>query len=159
MTNKYSDMSEEELVEELDRGIESDEQLAELLAAMQEKGLSGGLIGFSGDDKLAETASIEYINFHDQVKSNKVPEKEIKEAIAILNNPKADTSIIKKAIITLAHTGELKPLRALEKYSKIAKDELAVWAQIAVDECKMFLESKLSNKPTIKIKKISGAKK
>lgn len=150
MAKKYDKMSEEELVKILDLGIESQEQLAEILTAMQAKGMSGGLISFAGDDPEEFEVTSEYINFHDQVKEPADP-KDTQKALKVIKNKNTDSAGLKIAIITLAHTGEIKPLEALQKFEKTAKDELKLWAKIAIDECKMFLESKLLDQPRIKI--------
>ena len=155
MAKSYEEMSEEELVELIDNGIESQEQLAEILVAMQSKGMSGGFIGFSGDDPAEYEVTMEYVNYHDKI-SETSTKKEIDESLKALKNPKTGVGDLKKAIIILAHTGELAPLKALEKFAKTAKDDLKIWIKIAIDECKMFLESKLLDRPRIKITKIEN---
>lgn len=150
MANKYDDFSEEQLIAKLDQGYEGEEDLAEIMAALSAKGVSGGFIGFSGDNEDEFKVTAEYIEYHDKIR-NKSSEKEITAAMQVLSNKKSDDAGLKKALITLAHTGELNCLKALEKYFKISKGELKIWAQIAVDECKMFLESKLFDEPRLKV--------
>ncbi len=149
MPNKYDDLSEEELVVKLDQGYEGEDDLAEILAAMTAKGMSGGLIGFSGDDEQFRVTG-EYIEYHEKLK-DKSTKKEIAKAIRVLSSKKSDEAGLKMAIMILAHTGELESLDALERYHKVAAGELKIWAQTAIDECKMFLESKLLDQPRIKI--------
>lgn len=152
--NKFEDLSEEDLVAELDKGIESDEQLGELLEAMEKKGMKGGLIGFNQDDVESMDCSIEYIEYHEKLAKPEPDEKIVKESIAILRKKEVTGEELKFAIINLAHSGRVDALRALEKYAKNASGDLATWSQIAIGECQMFLESKLEDNPSIKIREV-----
>ena len=153
--SKYDDLSEEELMKKLDQGFKGERELAEMLSAMQAKGMSGGLIGFEKGTSEEEKVVIEYIDFHQKLENDTPTARQMRKAIKILERKRRDVDTIKKAILTLAHSGKVKSLRALEKYSKKAKGELLIWAKVATSECRMFLESKLSDNPKIQIEKIS----
>jgi len=100
----------------------------------------------------------EYLEFHKRLPENyqKIPIEEIK----IMGNSLFDASIKeiekrKEIIILLAHHGTIEALEILEKYlEQVENEELAFWTQVAIDECKTFLESDIMEKPVTRITKI-----
>jgi len=154
--NKYLDFSEEELIKKLDRGFEGEDDLNEILEAMKEKGMKGGLIGFD-DDSADSAVSREYVDYHKKLLSDKPSKRELKAAIKMLSRKSLSNEETKLAIITLAHSNKIEALRALEKFEKkINKGELKTWVKIAIQECKMFIEAELSDEPKIKLTNVSG---
>jgi hypothetical protein len=151
MANIYDGFSEEELIKKLNRGFLGEDDLSDIVSAMQAKGMSGRLMQVDDNDPLAEKVAKEYIDFHKKIQDGKSTVKDLKEAIKQLPRKDLSDNKIKEIIITLAHSGNVKALRALEKYSKKAEGELKKWSKMAIDECKMFLESELTGKASIKV--------
>jgi hypothetical protein len=54
----------------------------------------------------------------------------------------------KKALALLAHLGTILAFRLIEKYYKNSDKYLEQWAALALQECKMFLESSLMDRST-----------
>ena len=87
----------------------------------------------------------EYIEYSHSFEYGETSEEETNQLCHFLT---ADAPAIakKKALGLLAHLGTIPAFRGIEKYYKRAEtDELKQWAALALQECRMFLESSLTN--------------
>lgn len=86
----------------------------------------------------------EYIEAHQCLPENyeQIPKDEIVRKGKLLCKKKARINKKKKIIMLLAHHGSREALDALEKYNKNPDEKLSIWAEMAIDECKIFLDKK-----------------
>ncbi len=74
------------------------------------------------------------------------------EAIAVKSQSLFDQSIPlktkKETLAILAHSGTVQSYRTIEKYLESAQPELYDWSVLALQECRMFLESSLMDENT-----------
>jgi hypothetical protein len=152
------DLPEEELVQILDRGKLTEEEFDILVEAMESKGLSGQIMEIEGDPSDDQGAQlIEYLSYHKKMskfKNDIDEDKEVKKAIKSLKNKASLLEEKKIAIMILAHSGRIDALNVLKKFADKSEKELTYWAITAIGECKMFLESKLTDKPRVRISKL-----
>lgn len=145
------DLTEQELIEQLNSGITSEEELTLLVKAMERKGLKGLITRIDPETDEGKT-HLEYIALHKKI-SEKLPmtDQRLRRWKEALFNPKASIEEKKKALLVFAHWGNLKSWKIITKYIKKPDPELKLFSKIALDECRMFLESDLLDKPQIKI--------
>lgn len=153
----YSDLTEEELIEVLDKGGLSEKKFQMLLKAMETKGLKGMIMVIPDPDTEEGQAAVEYIEYHKKLPKSfpQVLEKDIKKSKEVLFNDKASLEEKKIALITLAHVGRVDVYKILEEYEKNPDSNLKIWINIAIQECQSFLKSDILNKPIIDISKVS----
>ncbi|MBU3964911.1 SEC-C domain-containing protein [Patescibacteria group bacterium] len=154
---KFNNLSEEELIEILNKGNLTEEEFGELLEAMKAKGLKGTIMAVDNPDSEEAIAAKEYIDYHKKSPKTypEISEKEIEWAKAILFDKKASLEDKKKALIILAHIGKPDIFRVLEKYEKNPDQELKIWINMAIQECQSFLESDIAGKPIMKIGRVT----
>lgn len=153
MNNNFNELNEQELIDILNSGNLCEREFDNLVKEMEKKGLSGSIMEVDPNDPATQEI-VDYINFHEKLPKDYQSEKQINKAKKILLGKSEDLEQLKEAIMILAHSGELKSLEALKRYSKKPDHRLTVWVKTAIDECQAFLESKLLDKPIVKIKKI-----
>lgn len=159
--NKYFDdldnLNEEKLIEILNQGQLSQEEMSMLVMAMQAKGMKGSIMAIDDPNSEEGKAAQEYINYHQKLPKTypHISEKEIESAKKNLLDKKVIIEDKKKALILLAHTGRLDAWETLEKYEKNPDPQLKIWLNMAMEECQMFLKSDLLDKPMININKVS----
>lgn len=81
---------------------------------------------YAHDHETREYSEKEIIQIGNRIKDNGIDEKERKRMIGIL-----------------AHLGTPLAYRQLEEYHHIAPEDMKVWAEMAMMECRMFLEADL----------------
>lgn len=147
---------EKELIKKLEQGNLTEEEMIELTQEMSKVGLSGIITGVEDINSPEGRAAKEYVEYHKKLPSQffqskypQVSEKEVEKASKKLLSSKSSLRDKKKAIILLAHTGRFEALHILEKYAEKPDKELKVWINMAIDECRTFLESNISEKPVI----------
>ena len=90
----------------------------------------------------------EYIDYSHSFDSGELTEKDTLN----LGNNLFDTSqpleTKKKVLTLLAHFGTITAFRQIEKYYKHPDKDLKQWTALALQECKMFLESTLTDEST-----------
>ncbi|OGD67550.1 hypothetical protein A3F08_00780 [Candidatus Berkelbacteria bacterium RIFCSPHIGHO2_12_FULL_36_9] len=157
MKPNFGDLNEEELIKILNQGNMSQDEFAELIAAMQAKGLNGSIMSVEDPDSEEGKTAQEYIDYHQKLPKTypEISEKEISWAKKTLFSEQDSIENKKKAIIILAHTGRLDVYKALEKYEKKPDPELKIWINMAIQECQTFLKSNLTDRPIIDVGKIS----
>ena len=146
------DLTERELIQLLNSGITSEEGLALLVEAMEKKGLKG-LITKIDPETDEGKIHFEYIEMHKEI-SEKIPmtHRQLKKWRKILFNRQSSMKEKKKALLVFAHWGNIQSWKILAKYAEEPDPDLKIFSKIALDECQMFLESDLLDKPQIKIK-------
>jgi len=85
----------------------------------------------------------EYIDYSHTFDHGELTEKETLFLSNILFDNDAPVEAKKKALALLAHLGTIIAFRQIEKYHKNPDKDLKQWAALALQECKMFLESSL----------------
>lgn len=157
MPNKFSNFTEQELIAVLQSGkVASEAEFQELLAAMNEKGLRGMIMPVKdpGSWEMAEMKA--YIQFHKDDSLKKMNEADIINAENILFDPNTPLEKKKWAIVSLAHIVRPDVFDVLKKYNENPEPTLRVWAQMALDECRAFLQAELGEGEKITISSLAG---
>lgn len=160
MSNKFENLSKEELVALINKGRIRQEDVADLTMALQKKGLSSSITFVDDLNSMEGKVAAEYVRAHKKIPDEyytNMPEHEIEWAKKILFDEKSFTEDKKKALITLAHVGRLDAYRTLEEYEKSSNldAELKLWANMALKECQNFLKSDIMNEPFVNVEKIA----
>lgn len=87
----------------------------------------------------------EYIEYSDSFEKGELSEKETLGLCNLLKKNEISTKDKKKILTILAHSGTILAYREIEKFNKTQNDELKKWSALALQECKMFLESELTD--------------
>ncbi len=87
----------------------------------------------------------EYIEYSDSFEKGELSEKETLGLCNLLKKNEISTKDKKKILTILAHSGTILAYREIEKYNRTQNDELKQWSTLALQECKMFLESELTD--------------
>lgn len=90
----------------------------------------------------------EYINYSRTFDRGELTETDTVNLSNILFDTKLTIEAKKKALTLLAHLGTIPAFRQIEKYYKNPDKELKQWTALALQECKMFLESTLTDQST-----------
>ncbi len=85
----------------------------------------------------------EYIKHSETFDRGELTEKETFSISNILFDKDAPIDKKKKALLLLAHLGTIVAFRQIEEYNKNPDNGLKQWTLLALQECKMFLESTL----------------
>jgi len=159
MSNKnFDDLSEEELINILNQGNLSEEEFADLIGALKAKGLGGSIMAVDSPDSEEGKAAAEYIEYHKKIPESyylNMPEEEIEWSREILLSKKSKIEDKKRALIILAHKGRPDVYKTLEEYEKNPNPELKIWLNLAIQECKNFMESDIMDKPVLSIGRVT----
>lgn len=151
--NYGDDLNEQELIELLNSGVTSEEELAILVKEMEKRGLKGLITQIDPETDEGKT-HLEYIELHKEISEKlTMTDQRFKKWKEILFDNKTSTKKKKKALLVFAHWGNLESWKILSKYAEKPNPELKLFSKIALDECQTFLASDLLDKPQIKIKK------
>ena len=90
----------------------------------------------------------EYIYHSHTFDRGEVTETETLNLSSILFDTKATIEVMKKALTLLAHLGTIMAFRQIEKYYENSGKDLRQWTALSLQECKMFLESTLTDQNT-----------
>lgn len=156
--NNFNNLSEEELINILNQGDLSEEEFAELIEALKKKGLGGSLMAVDSPDSEEGRAAAEYIEYHKKIPESyylNMPEEEIEWSRKILLSEKSEIEDKKRALIILAHKGRLDAYKILEEYEKNPDQELKIWLNLAIGECKSFLEGNILGEPVMSIGRVT----
>lgn len=85
----------------------------------------------------------EYISFAESVDFNKYSETDVLEESKRLFIKDTSIESKKEILILMAHLGTVEAYRVVEKYLKNSGRDLGMWALLALQECRMFLETYL----------------
>ena len=77
--------------------------------------------------------------------------EETEDLVNALYDADSSLDLKKAAIIELAHAGKVEALHALEAYIDVAPKELQEWLQLAIQECKIYVESELLDENIVMI--------
>lgn len=159
-------------------GEASEDDAKEIEEELKRLGLKGIAHQISDPNSAEGKASLEYIEFHKEIKAEALQElssaspelssvsqkklnKKQVQALAQELEGKMQSSLFdrrqKEIILTLAHQGTIEALRALEEIvSKIKsnKGDAQEWLKLAVDECKAFLKSDLLDEPGVIVRRL-----
>ena len=87
----------------------------------------------------------EYIKYSDSFERGELTEDQTIFLGNILFDSRAEIEAKKKVLTLLAHLGTITAFRMIEKYYKNPDDKIKQWAALALQECKMFLISELTD--------------
>ena len=87
----------------------------------------------------------EYIQYSHSFERGELTEAETINLGNILCDSRTTTDAKKKALTLLAHVGTITAFRQIEKYHRHPDKDLKKWTVLALQECKMFLESMLTD--------------
>lgn len=87
----------------------------------------------------------EYLDYSHSFDFGELTEAETNKLGNILFDKRATIEVKKKVLTLLAHLGTISSFRQIEKYNKQPDKELKLWAVLAMQECKMLLESFLTD--------------
>lgn len=90
----------------------------------------------------------EYIDHSHTFDRGELTETETLNLSSILFDIKATIETKKKALTLLAHLGTITAFRQIEKYYDNPDKDLRQWTALSLQECKMFLESTLTDQNT-----------
>lgn len=90
----------------------------------------------------------EYIDYSDTFDRGDLTENETVNLGSILFSNKLEIEAKKKALTVLGHLGTITAFRQIERYYKNPDKELKQWTALALQECRMFLESTLTDQTT-----------
>lgn len=90
----------------------------------------------------------EYIDHSHTFDRGELTETETLNLSSILFDTKATIETKKKALTLLAHLGTITAFRQIEKYYDNPDKDLRQWTALSLQECKMFLESTLTDQNT-----------
>jgi hypothetical protein len=109
------------------------------------------------EQQIDADVQLEYYNFARKVENSFNREEVLKNRDTIFNNNlKLDDK--KHLLIQLANIDSIEAYRTLERYSNDSRDPLKDWAMLALQECKLLLESKLLDESQILISTGLGGK-
>lgn len=146
-----------EVINKLENGSLSQEEIESLLAELEEQDMSGQIIGIEDPDDESSKQVVEYIEFHNNIKEKdykNLSDQKIKDLAKKLDDKKTSFFDKKKAIMILGHSGKLAAFEALKEYSKVTEGEFRVWVETALNECEMFLKSDLLDRPMVEYKEL-----
>jgi len=87
----------------------------------------------------------EYINYSDSFEQGELTKDQTIYLGNILFNTKKEIEAKKKVLTLLAHLGTITAFRIIEKYHKNPDVTIKQWTALSLQECKMFLESELTD--------------
>lgn len=86
----------------------------------------------------------EYLNYSHGFERGCLNDNELEKMEILLFHPDLPFDGKKKALTILAHAGSIGAFKVLAKYFENPAKELKQWAGMALQECRMFLESELT---------------
>jgi len=134
----------EEIINQLNSGNLSKEEVAKVMAKLNESGMVGQVTAITDPNSPDAKVASEYIRYHQKV--NNIEEKKSKEEVEKIGNKlftkDIDKEDQKRITIILAHQGTELALEVLKEFAKKVKgNEMKVWLKMAIDECQAFLKS------------------
>jgi hypothetical protein len=87
----------------------------------------------------------EYLDYSESFERGILTGEEIEKISQIIFSNETPDKAKKRELVILAHTGSINAFRQISKYYEQAHGDLKQWASLALRECRMFLESELSD--------------
>lgn len=101
----------------------------------------------------------EYFDYSHTFEQGELSKEKTLQLSALLFSDETPPESKKKVMALLAHLGSITAYRELEKYHGNSDRELKQWAALALHECRMFLESELTEQDSVFISSgLGGAK-
>jgi hypothetical protein len=89
-----------------------------------------------------------YFDYSDGFDNSTVTDNQLEKIAQILFHPETTDEGKKKALTILAHTGSVKGYKFISKFYENAFGDIKQWTSLALRECRMFLETELTDKST-----------
>lgn len=162
MSNKFNNLKEEDLIKFLDEGSLKEDEIADFMEALQDRGLGGSIMQLDDPDSMEGKTAMEYVRYHEKIPQEhyaEMPEAEISKAEKILLSENSFIEEKKVALLVLAHAKKEKARQVLQKYAEKPNDSLRIWTRLALQECESFLEKAENGKPKIIFQKIKSVKR
>ena len=118
---------------------ESDDQIRDILHDISER----LTVAADGVDSSVQQ---EYLEYTEGLNFGQYSEEDISARSHSLFSPGTPLEEKKEALAVLAHRGTLEAYRTIERFLKTAEQTLEAWGVLALQECRMFLESSLSDR-------------
>ena len=100
------------------------------------------------EEGIDEQTQNEYLNYSHSFEQGELNDDETMHISGMLFSTKTPPEAKKKALTLLAHLGTITAYRQIEKYYNTPGNELKTWAALALQECRMFLETSLTDEST-----------
>ncbi len=118
---------------------ESDDQIRDIL-----HDIPGRLT--LAEDGVDSSVQQEYLEYTEGLDFGQYSEEDISVRSHNLFNPSASLEYKKETLAVLAHRGTVEAYRTIERFLKITEQPLEAWGVLALQECRVFLESSLSDR-------------
>jgi len=118
---------------------ESDDQIRDILDDIPERLTLA-------EDGVDSSAQQEYLEYTEDLDFGQYSEEDISVRSHSLFSPSASLEDKKETLAVLAHRGTLEAYRTIERFLETAEQTLETWGVLALQECRMFLESSLSDR-------------
>ena len=118
---------------------ESDDQIRDILHDIPER----LTIAADGVDSAVQQEYLEYTRGHN---FGQYSEEDISARSHSLFSPGTPLEDKKETLAVLAHQGTLEAYRTIERFLETAEQALEAWGVLALQECRVFLESSLSDR-------------
>ncbi len=118
---------------------ESDSQIRDILENIPER----LAVAADGVDSSVQQ---EYLEYTENLDFGRYSEEDISARSHGLFNPSAPLDHKKETLAVLAHRGTLEAYKTIEKFLETSEQALKDWGILALQECRMFLESSLSDR-------------
>ncbi|MFC2059585.1 hypothetical protein ACFLTZ_00615 [Chloroflexota bacterium] len=118
---------------------ESDDQIRDIIDNIPER----FTLSVDGVDACVQQ---EYLEYTGDLDFSQYSEEDIAARSHCLFNPGTPLEDKKEALAVLAHRGTLKAYGTIQRFLETADQALEAWGVIALQECRMFLESSLSDR-------------
>ena len=90
----------------------------------------------------------EYLDYSESFDRGELTDEQTSHLGSILRLPRIPMADKKKTLTLLAHLGTISAYRQIENYYESGDPEVKPWAALALQECRMFLESTLLDMST-----------
>jgi len=120
MSNKFNNLKEEDLIKFLDEGSLREDEIADFMEAMQNRGLAGSIIQVDDPNSMEGKAAMEYIRYHEKIPQEhylEMPEAEITKAQKTLLSENSLIEEKKVALLVLAHAKKEEAYLTLLAYA------------------------------------------
>ena len=118
---------------------ESDDQIGDILDDIPERLKLA-------KDGVDTSVQQEYLEYTGNLDFGQYSEEDISARSHSLFSPSTPLEDKKETLAVLAHQGTLGAYRAIERFLETAEQTLEAWGVLALQECRMFLESSLSDR-------------
>ena len=110
-------------------------------------------------EKISMNDTSEYIDFHNQVNREEYSDDQVLEkGKTILENDSLSAHEIKKTLLLLAHSEDMKALHILDKYLSIVPSSLKSFATLAYQECLTSLSADMLEEDQVMVSTGLGSK-